>query len=857
MTRRRNVWLFVLCLVVLLTALGGYGLYRWEQFKQAQGILALELNGLRFAGVMLAADEFHVRRRNAEGGELDIRATDLALTLASLTRLAAPQSLHVSSLAIELTPAASSQSDPQDFPLPTVDDVQRVLAWLPREIRIESLRLTAPCVTGICREQGSFTLQKVGNDQHPEQFTSQLELLLEHQSHRLGLSATVRRNSDGMHLDLQLKADTQPRLTLQSSLQTGKQTDRLSGSLALNGLPEAPWLLEWLANWVAHEVPALPELPEQVRLGASWALQLPTGWLERSDWNASEGELRLSADVPTPWPLFDRGQVQGRLDLAASVRAGIWTPSSLAADLDLQPAADLLAQLPAAIRAKRIRLLIEPGTTGADSALLPLQVRASSEGPIRLALDAQLQVSTQPPLAVHIPQARLQLKSERLELEDWRLRTLTADLQLSGEAGQQAVRLAVGPSSRLHLASLTDGAAFSVERLQADLNGSQFAASFAPEQPPEVQLSGPLALKAARLTHPAVRPQGWRWNGKLSAQAGSQALDGTLENDAGLRLQTRIKRDAAGALRIAATLPEVFVRAGNPLAATLADWPALLELTTGRLQAQGTLDLPPAGTPTVNATATARSLGGIFDRTELSDLDASLALRLQRNRLRLGIEELRLEQANVGLEFGPLQFRGDYQADIGRLAEGRLGWQSAETQILGGRFWLDPGSLELNGSEQPLIAHLRGLQLPRLLEAYPSEGLSGTGAIDGDFEIRHGPQGLSVEQGTLAARTPGGALQFRSPQIQALGRSNPAMRLVTEALDDFHYDLLASDVRYTSDGTLLLGLRLHGRNPALEGGRPINFSINLEEDIPALLTSLQLSNRVSETIQRRVQERLR
>jgi len=42
-----------------------------------------------------------------------------------------------------------------------------------------------------------------------------------------------------------------------------------------------------------------------------------------------------------------------------------------------------------------------------------------------------------------------------------------------------------------------------------------------------------------------------------------------------------------------------------------------------------------------------------------------------------------------------------------------------------------------------------------------------------------------------------------------------------------------------------------------EGGRPINFSINLEEDIPALLTSLQLSDRVSETIQRRVQERLR
>ena len=34
--------------------------------------------------------------------------------------------------------------------------------------------------------------------------------------------------------------------------------------------------------------------------------------------------------------------------------------------------------------------------------------------------------------------------------------------------------------------------------------------------------------------------------------------------------------------------------------------------------------------------------------------------------------------SNVGLTFGPLQFRGDFQADIGRLGEGRLGWQRAD-----------------------------------------------------------------------------------------------------------------------------------------------------------------------------------
>jgi hypothetical protein len=53
-----------------------------------------------------------------------------------------------------------------------------------------------------------------------------------------------------------------------------------------------------------------------------------------------------------------------------------------------------------------------------------------------------------------------------------------------------------------------------------------------------------------------------------------------------------------------------------------------------------------------------------------------------------------------------------------------------------------------------------------------------------------------------------------------------------------------------------LGLELQGRNPALQEGRPIHLNIRLEEDIPALLASLQLSGKVSEVIQERIRQRL-
>jgi hypothetical protein len=148
------------------------------------------------------------------------------------------------------------------------------------------------------------------------------------------------------------------------------------------------------------------------------------------------------------------------------------------------------------------------------------------------------------------------------------------------------------------------------------------------------------------------------------------------------------------------------------------------------------------------------------------------------------------------------------------------------------------------------------VQLAEILRVYPAEGLAGQGSLAGELPLRLDAAGLHVEDGTLGARSPG-FLQFRSPQMHALGQSNPAMRLAVDALENFHYQLLQSSVSYTPDGQLLLGLRLQGRNPDVEKGRPINLSINLQEDIPALLTSLQLTDRVSEIIRQRVQQQLR
>ena len=75
-------------------------------------------------------------------------------------------------------------------------------------------------------------------------------------------------------------------------------------------------------------------------------------------------------------------------------------------------------------------------------------------------------------------------------------------------------------------------------------------------------------------------------------------------------------------------------------------------------------------------------------------------------------------------------------------------------------------------------------------------------------------------------------------------------------LQNFHFSVLSAGVSYSKEGQLLLALKLEGNNPDFEKGRAVNFSINLEENLPAMITSLQLSGQVSELVKKRVQQRL-
>lgn len=852
MTKGRKVLSWTVAAVVLLVVGASiYGGLRWQEFKREFDIVTLDVSGLRLSTDYLRVRQIVLVRHTAADERLAVTVDNLHLGIGTWWRPLPLRSLRIDHLDAQWRPAPHASDERETIALPNRQQLERWAAWIPRSGHIASLAATLPCASGACQEQGELSWQHAGDEALP----ATLNLQLRHDTHQLALALDVHEQDAETHADLQVQLDGQQRLSMQNRLMPEADSTQWRGTLAMSELPEAPWLLEWLGEWLAYTPPSLPELPEQMRIGAGWSLNIDADDLT-GEWHVLNGELRLSTHLPAPWPVPGIGQLQGRLDVTAEADRGIWLPTELTADLQLRPAATLIEALPVPLRPDAVSLQITPAP--ATESTLPLQMQLTASGATPLTLDSLFALETAEPYTLSFEQTRLRLDSRALSLAEIALTGLEADLRLRGRATMAAATIRFEKGSQVTLARLSSGSELVANRVQFDPSALAIAASSNSQQWDTLSIDGRTSLKIAELRQPALRPMGWRWGGRLVAGREQLSLDGPLQNDAGLTLPLTLNHNwTSGATRLNASLPELFLRAGNPLAATLADWPQVLELNTGRLQAQGQLDLPAKGLPEASATLSAKGLGGIYDRTELNGLDANLSFALRRNQLRLEIPELVLREANPGFTFGPLRFGGEYAGSLDNLDQGRLAWRSAEVQLLGGRLWLDPAEADLSAGTQQLSAHLRGLQLPSLLEAYPAEGLSGMGIIDGELQLQRSAAGVSIERGSLQAREPGGVLRFRSAKIQALGRSNPAMRLVTEALDDFHYDLLASDVRYSADGTLDLGLKLHGRNPALEGGRPINLSINLEEDIPALLTSLQLSDRVSETIQRRVQERLR
>jgi len=294
---------------------------------------------------------------------------------------------------------------------------------------------------------------------------------------------------------------------------------------------------------------------------------------------------------------------------------------------------------------------------------------------------------------------------------------------------------------------------------------------------------------------------------------------------------------------------------GSVFADTYSDWPIKLLLNAGTVGVTGKASWQQGDMlPLQQASLTMRNVSGAYDEFPFAGLAGTLDVS-ERDQLHITSRQgLSLASLNVGAPITDMTLQAEMLL--------RKGGKPSVTvtdlimNVLGGKMIGKRIELDLAREQNPFTLQVSGVDVEEVLKLEQKQGLFGSGIIDGELPLVLTREGISMQDGQLLARKPGGKLKYSANEgVLSMAESNAGLKLLVTAMEDFNYNLLEADVGYTPDGLLKLKVRLKGSNPELEGGRPVHLNVDIEDNILELLRSLRLASEISEKIGEQVQKR--
>lgn len=235
------------------------------------------------------------------------------------------------------------------------------------------------------------------------------------------------------------------------------------------------------------------------------------------------------------------------------------------------------------------------------------------------------------------------------------------------------------------------------------------------------------------------------------------------------------------------------------------------------------------------------SLAGYLPGAQFSGLSASMNFTASNNTF--NAQSGRLEIDNVALGPVPLNFSSEFNLDFGfGNVHRRVNFLKLKAQIFGGTIFGQNIKLDLSEPNNEVNFKLSNISLTKLLALYPNQELQGEGILSGQISVQQSASGWTGS-GQLAS-TSGGVIRYNAADMTNLA-SNPSMSLAIKALKNYHYSDLKTDLQYLPTGQLILKNVFQGANPDLNKGQSINFNLNIEENLPALMRTLQISDEIA------------
>ncbi len=251
-----------------------------------------------------------------------------------------------------------------------------------------------------------------------------------------------------------------------------------------------------------------------------------------------------------------------------------------------------------------------------------------------------------------------------------------------------------------------------------------------------------------------------------------------------------------------------------------------------------------------------KEIGGFLKPTIMKGLTTRIEILGEKKKLQIPVTPLHIKniQSVVGLTDTALLFstKPFHQTSLPTLSITKL-----HTHLLGGSVSLSNTVIDPSATDHEVTLNVHGLDLNEILRLEQQETLKGTGKLDGILPLSIAGKDVTVKQGAIQGRAPGGTLQFRVDEetASAWAESQPQLDLIVKSLENYHYSKLEVGVDYAKNGILKLATTLEGKNPDFRNGVPIHFNLNIEENIPALIQSLSLVQGLEENIENMMEER--
>lgn len=241
-----------------------------------------------------------------------------------------------------------------------------------------------------------------------------------------------------------------------------------------------------------------------------------------------------------------------------------------------------------------------------------------------------------------------------------------------------------------------------------------------------------------------------------------------------------------------------------------------------------------------------RNLGGFYMETVFTNLSTDFRAELLPNGVLRGASVTPLTVEGIDAGIAVTNLHANYRID---LESSEIDLSDIRLDLFGGRVSSDSFRYNLQNAAGELVVHIDNIDLSQVLGMSAYDAVSATGLVSGILPIEIRDMVPLVTSGQLRANAPGGTIRYGTGSS---GSGNQSLDLVYQALQHYQFELLEADVDYREDGELLLAVRMQGVSPELNQGQRINLNLNISDNIPALLESLQAGRSVTELVERRL-----